>query len=309
MALIDKLVAIEREHYTRLQQLQDEQERAIVRQALQAERRIIEKLRAFLPQFETQRVAREFRILNTEANRMVVTAIVNALGEELKDFEDWGTEWMAEALRQGYEAGSEKSAAVGSVGYGRDLEVAFTANDAAVLETALTKGYGKELRGLGKIKGITQETSDLIRDTLVRGLHERLTLPELEQRLYDAETGLTSLETIDSRGVRRVLSLRARCRLIAQNEVAEIYQIAAVEKSRDIFGDDPLWRYGSVPEWTRMTEWCKRRYGRVAKVSQWHDEVWVREQFGDSRTGTGHIHVNCRQSGFPVDPTWDLDRR
>jgi len=101
MALIDRLIAIEREHDARLQRLQDEQERAIVRQALHAERRIIEKLRAFLPQFETQRVAREFRILNTEANRLVVTAIVNALGEELKAFEDWGTEWMAEALRQG----------------------------------------------------------------------------------------------------------------------------------------------------------------------------------------------------------------
>ncbi|MBC8231245.1 hypothetical protein H8E77_16970, partial [bacterium] len=68
--------------------------------------------------------------------------------------------------------------------------------------------------------------------------------------------------------------------------------------------DDTYWLYGSVYEKERISDYCRKRFGRVAKVSQWHDTSWVRQEFGDMRTGTGHIHVNCRNAGMAISPDW-----
>jgi hypothetical protein len=293
----------------RLERLGQETEQELLRLTLAAERRIADSLRGLLPQFDQERTegggARPaFRIANSAANLELAAQIYSTVQADLEPFSQEGTQAALERLTEAYGIGVESVVATQNTGGDANVSFTFTEQDALVLETALTKGYGKEQRGLGKIKEISQETANLIRDIMVRGIVERKTQTELMAEIIKPDVGLTSLEVFDSRGIKRTLSIRERAKLIAQNETAQIYQIAATEKARDVFGDDPFWYYGSVYEPKRMTDWCKKRYGRIARVSQWNDPAWVLSQFGDRRTGTGHIHVNCRQSGHAVSADW-----
>ncbi|MBC8230484.1 hypothetical protein H8E77_13130, partial [bacterium] len=292
------------EHESRLSSLIDEAETMLLSPTLAVERRIARRLQGLLPQFTQGKVGEDFRILNNSENVDLAARIYSVVQSDLQPFSDEATKWAIDSLSDAYTMGVKATVDEYNAGAEEDMGFTFGEQDAMVMEVALTKGYGKEQRGIGKIKDITQETANSIRDIMLRGIYEQKTTTQLMSDLYSPDVGLTSLEIFDSKGRKRTLSVRQRAKLIAQNEIAAIYQVAAVEKARDIFDSDPFWYYGSVYEPSTMTDWCKKRFGRIAKLSEWNDADWVRSQFNDSKTGTGHIHVNCRQSGYAVSPEW-----
>ena len=302
--LFDDLKSVINEHESRLDDLQDEAERELLQTTIKTEKRIAGQLQNLLPEFSTQMIDGKERILNNTANIDIASRIYSVIQNELQPFSDEATEWAMEYLADAYYTGTQKTVDIWNAGSDDDLAFTFTEQDAELMEIALTKGYGKEQKGIGKIKELTSETADNIRDVMLRGIAERRTVTQLGKDLYEPDVGLTSLEITDKNGVTRTLSMEYRAKLIARNETAQIYQTAATEKAREIFGDDSWWYYGSVYEREKITEWCKKRFGRIAKVNDWNDPTWVRKEFGDSRTGTGHIHVNCRQSGHAVSPEW-----
>jgi len=307
---VQQLIASIREvaivHQKHLDSLTDDAERSLISSTLATEKRIATRLQGLLPEFEQGQIGddKAFRILNRAENIDIAARIYSLIQNELQPFSDEATKWAIEYLSDAFVAGTEAITDEYNAGSDEELSYAFDEQDAMVMEIALTKGYGKEQKGIGKIKELTQETANSVRDVILRGIAERKTTTELMSELWNPEVGLTSLEIFDSLGRKRTMSVRERAKLIARNEIAQIYQVAANEKARDVFGDDPFWYYGSIYEPNTMTDWCKKRFGRIAKVSEWNDVNWVQSQFGDSRTGTGHIHVNCRQSGYSVTPDW-----
>ncbi len=306
--IVRDLDRIIRRHTDLLDEISEEATKAFLRQIIRIEREIAKDMYKLLNRLKTEKndETGKYEVTSEPENLAVVDLIVQLIEDKAVDLIKAGREWVMRWYPEGYKLGGQFTTDIAKVG-DPAIEFAMDQEDAMILRIAMTKGYGKELGGIGKIKEITMQTETAIRDIILRGMRQRKGITEIAQDLYSADTGLSALEIVDSRGVRRILSLRQRCELIARNEVAEIYQIAAEKKSKDIFGDDPYWRYGSVID-ERISEWCLRRFGRVARVSQWNDPRWVKKEFGDTRTGTGHIHVNCRQSGYPVSPDW-FDRR
>ena len=292
------------EHERRLQDLTDEAEKELLQSVIKAEKKISLRLKRLVAQFDVEKIDSQFRIQNSSANIDIASRIYSIIQSDLRPFSDEATQWAMTYLSDSFEQGLGSIIETYNAGADSPIVYTFGEHDAMVMEIALTKGYGKNQRGIGKIKEISQETSDSIRDIILRAIAERRTPTDLYEDLVDSRSGLTSLESIDRKGIRRRISLQQRAKLVARNEIAQIYQLAATEKARDVFGEDSYWYYGSVYEKEKITDWCKKRFGRIAKLTEWNSSEWVNREFGDRRTGTGHIHVNCRQSGYAVSPEW-----
>jgi len=287
-----------------LDELTDKSEASLLKTAIEVEKQIENVLDARLTELETGKLERQrtFRLMSTEGNYFLSEVIARACGVVLdEEWNDGGKEWLKAYITKAFEESAKSVVEVATEG---DISAGYVFNetDATILETALTKGYGEQFGGCGRITAISEETENSIRDVIVKAIRERKTITELQKMLI-TESGLTSL-TVSKSGSPYTLSLKDRAKLVARNEMGQIIQISAENKSREIFQDDPYWYYGSVYEPKRMSQWCKKRFGRIAKVSQWNDPNWVQAQFGDKRTGTGHIHINCRQTGHAVSKDW-----
>lgn len=287
-----------------LDELTDDAEKSLLGEAIEAEKQIENVLDMRLAELETGKLEgqRAFRLMSSRANYLLSEVIARLCGVVLEEeWNDGGKDWLKKYISQAFEESGKSVVDIANAG-DISAEYVMTAEDATILNTALTKGYGEQFGGYGRITNISIETENSIRDIIVRGIRERKTITELEKTLI-TDSGLTSI-TMSKSGSPFTLSLRDRAKLVARNEMGQIIQIAAEQKSREVFKGDPFWYYGSVYEPIRMSQWCKKRYGRIAKVSQWNDAGWVQSQFGDGRTGTGHIHINCRQTGHAVSEDW-----